>query len=82
MITPRLFDELVEMFKSEMKSDERKAQIADLIEPLVTQIISIFKEQLGHYLQVFGISFLILLVVSLVNLSLLLQKSSVKPIST
>lgn len=68
-----LFDELIEMFSTELKNSDKKEKVASIIEPLVQQIIVIFKEQLGHYLQVFGISFIILLVVSLINLTLLIQ---------
>lgn len=68
-----LFDELMEMLSVELKKSDRKDQVASIIEPLVQQIILIFKEQLGHYLQIFGISFIILFVVSLINLTMLIQ---------
>ena len=78
-----LFDELIEMFSSELQKSDKKVKVASIIEPLVQQIILIFKEQLGHYLQVFGISFIILLVVSLINLTLLIQNTGIsKPIPT
>ena len=77
-----LLDEILEMFSSEFEKEDRKEKITSIIEPFIHQIIIIFKQQLGHYLQIFGISFIIILIVSLINLSILIQHTNTLGLTT